>query len=91
LAVLKETQLDNNTVVVFCGDHGEMLGERGMWFKQSFYESSVRVPLMVSMPSRFAPARVSAHVSLVDLLPTFLDLAYAGTPLNLWDLWMVTV
>ena len=78
LAVLKETQLDDNTVVVFCGDHGEMLGERGMWFKQSFYESSVRVPLMVSMPSRFAPARVSAHVSLVDLLPTFLDLAYAG-------------
>jgi choline-sulfatase len=76
LEVLKETGLDDNTVVVFCGDHGEMLGERGMWFKQSFYESSVRVPMIVSMPQRFAPARVSAHVSLVDLLPTFMDLAY---------------
>ena len=76
LEVLKETGLDDNTVVVFCGDHGEMLGERGMWFKQSFYESSVRVPMIVSMPKRFAPARVSAHVSLVDLLPTFMDLAY---------------
>ena len=37
LEVLKETGLNDNTVVVFCGDHGEMLGERGMWFKQSFY------------------------------------------------------
>ena len=78
LEVLKETGLDDNTVVVFCGDHGEMLGERGMWFKQSFYESSVRVPMIVSMPQRFAPARVSAHVSLVDLLPTFMDLAYSN-------------
>lgn len=78
LEVLKETGLDDNTVVVFCGDHGEMLGERGMWFKQSFYESSVRVPLIVSMPQRYAPARVSAHVSLVDLLPTFMDLAYSN-------------
>jgi choline-sulfatase len=78
LDVLKETGLDDNTVVVFCGDHGEMLGERGMWFKQSFYESSVRVPLIVSMPKRFAPARVAAHVSLVDLLPTFMDLASNG-------------
>ena len=76
LDTLKATGLDENTVVVFCADHGEMLGERGMWFKQSFYESSVRVPLIVSGPERFIPARVSAHVSLVDLLPTFLDLAY---------------
>ena len=75
LEVLKETQLDENTVVVFCGDHGEMLGERGMWFKQSFFEDSVRVPLIVSMPKRYAPARVASHVSLVDLLPTFLEWA----------------
>ena len=80
LSVLNETGLDKNTVVVFCGDHGEMLGERGMWFKQCFFESSVRVPLVVSMPQRFAPARVSAHVSLVDLLPTFMDLACHGQP-----------
>ncbi len=78
LNVLEETGLQDNTVVVFCGDHGEMLGERGMWFKQCFFESSVRVPLIVSMPKRFAPARVSEHVSLLDLLPTFRDLAHAG-------------
>jgi len=80
LNVLEQTGLADDTLVVFSGDHGEMLGERGMWFKQSFYEWSVRVPLMVSLPARFKPARVRAHVSLVDLLPTFLDVATASKP-----------
>lgn len=78
LQALKDTGLDGNTLVVFCVDHGEMLGERGMWYKQSFYEWSARVPLIVSMPRRYAPRRVAAHVSLVDLLPTFLDVATDG-------------
>ena len=78
LSTLQETGLADDTVVVFAGDHGEMLGERGMWFKQCFFEWSARVPLMVSMPRRFEPERVAAHVSLVDLLPTFLDLAAEG-------------
>jgi choline-sulfatase len=80
LAALEETGLADDTLVVFAGDHGEMLGERGMWFKQCFFEWSVRVPLMVSLPRRFAPARVAAHVSLVDLLPTFMELALGGAP-----------
>jgi choline-sulfatase len=46
-----------------------------MWYKQTFFEWSVRVPLIVSMPQRFKPGRVAAHVSLVDLLPTFLDIS----------------
>lgn len=75
MRTLRETGLADDTVVVLAGDHGEMLGERGMWFKQCFFEWSARVPLMMSMPSRFEPSRVAAHVSLVDLLPTFLDLA----------------
>jgi choline-sulfatase len=78
LETLRATSLDRDTVVVFAVDHGEMLGERGMWFKQTFYEPSVRVPLVVSWPGRFAPRRSRAHVSLVDLLPTFLDIATAG-------------
>ncbi len=73
LKTLHETGLDQNTMVVFAGDHGEMLGERGMWFKQCFFEWSARVPMMFSLPTRFKPHRVKAHVSLVDLLPTFLD------------------
>ena len=63
-----------NTVVVFCADHGEMLGERGMWFKQSFFEWSARVPLTVSAPARYVPRRVSECVSLVDLLPTLVGI-----------------
>ncbi len=75
MKTLQDTGLADDTVVVFAVDHGEMLGERGMWFKQTFYEWSSRVPLIVSMPARFAPRRVAAHVSLVDLLPTFMDFA----------------
>ncbi len=75
MQTLKELGLDDNTLVVLAGDHGEMLGERGMWYKQTFFEWSVRVPLIVSMPQRFKPGRVAAHVSLVDLLPTFLDIS----------------
>lgn len=80
LAALRETGLDENTVVVLCGDHGEMLGERGMWFKQCFYEWSARVPLMISCPQRFKAGRSAAHVSLVDLLPTLMDFASDGRP-----------
>jgi choline-sulfatase len=80
LDVLGQTGLDRNTVVVLAVDHGEMLGERGMWFKQTFYEASVRVPLVVALPGQPQARRVAAHVSLVDLLPTFLDLATDGRP-----------
>jgi choline-sulfatase len=52
-----------------------MLGERGLWYKMSLFEGASRVPLVVASPGRFAPARVSASVSLVDLLPTLIDLA----------------
>jgi choline-sulfatase len=80
LQVLEQTGLADDTLVVFACDHGEMLGERGMWFKQCFFEWSARVPLMVSLPARFKPARVGAHVSLVDLLPTFMEVAQDGQP-----------
>ncbi len=67
-----------DTIVVFTADHGEMLGERGMWYKQCFFEPSVRVPLLVHAPGRHAPGRIPQPVSLVDLLPTFLDWAGAS-------------
>jgi choline-sulfatase len=52
-----------------------MLGERGLWFKMTFFEGGARVPLIASAPRRFAPRRVKASVSLVDILPTLVDLA----------------
>jgi choline-sulfatase len=75
LETLRETGLDRNTVVVFTTDHGDMLGERGLWYKRTFFEGASRIPLLVSWPDRFEPARVAANVSLVDLMPTFIDLA----------------
>ena len=75
MEALRATGLDENTIVVFLSDHGEMLGERGLWFKMNFFEGGARVPLVIAAPQRFAPRRVAASVSLVDLLPTLVDLA----------------
>ena len=75
LDVLEETGLARNTVVVLTSDHGDMLGERGMWFKKHFFEHAARVPLIVHAPWRFAAARRPENVSLVDLLPTLCELA----------------
>ncbi|OXY83579.1 choline-sulfatase [Oceanimonas doudoroffii] len=75
LSVLKETGLDQDTIIVFSGDHGDMLGERGLWYKMSWFEGSARVPMIVHAPVRFAPKRVSESVSTMDLLPTFAELA----------------
>ncbi len=78
MQALEETGFADDTVVVFTADHGDMLGERGLWFKMSFFEHSARVPLIVHAPRRFAPRRVAAAVSLVDLLPTFVEMARDG-------------
>jgi len=75
MKVLEDTGLRENTIVVFTSDHGEMLGERGMWYKHCFFEWASRVPLIVSDPGNLMPRRESKTVSHVDLLPTFLDFA----------------
>ena len=54
---------------------GEMMGEHGLWWKCTYYESSARVPLIVSWPRRFEPGRRTAITSLVDLTRTVIDLA----------------
>ncbi|ACV68202.1 choline-sulfatase [Desulfohalobium retbaense] len=75
MKALEDCGLRENTIVVFTADHGDMLGERGLWYKMSFHEWSARVPFIVSAPQRFQPGRVTTPVSLVDLLPTLLDLS----------------
>ncbi len=71
---LDEVGLSDTTTVMFVSDHGEMLGERGMWFKQCFWEWSARVPLIIAMPGARRDVRVSSTTSLVDLLPTIIDI-----------------
>jgi len=75
LQTLKDCRLDDDTIVVFTSDHGDMLGERGLWFKMSFFEGSSRVPLMIHAPERFNPRAVSSPASTLDLLPTLMDIA----------------
>ncbi|NAZ37094.1 choline-sulfatase [Rubellimicrobium sp. CFH 75288] len=61
-------------VVVVLSDHGDMLGERGLWFKMHFFEHSAGVPLMLAAPE-LRPGRVETPVSTLDLCPTLCDLA----------------
>jgi choline-sulfatase len=76
LRALADSGLRERTTVLFCADHGEMLGERGLWYKMSFYEPSARVPLIVADPSGRVPSRrVTEPVSLLDVAPTLLELA----------------
>lgn len=72
---LEETGLAEETIVMVIADHGEMLGERDLWYKMSFFENAVRIPFIVHNPKRFAAHRVSANVSLVDVLPTLVEIA----------------
>ena len=78
LRTLREAQLEANTLVMVLADHGDMLGERGLWYKMSFFEPACRIPLIVHAPGRFAPRRVAAHASLLDLLPTLAELGNDG-------------
>jgi choline-sulfatase len=85
LDALEKTGASDSTVIVFTADHGEMLGERGMWYKFNPYEQSIKVPLIISAPGAKAGQRVSANCGLVDLLPTLIDLATNGQPPELVD------
>jgi choline-sulfatase len=73
---LRNLGLYENTVIVFTSDHGEMLGEHGMWFKRTYFENCAKVPLIISWPEEIAFSRnIPQIVSLVDLFPTFYELA----------------
>ena len=80
LAALDAAGLGEDTIVIFTADHGDMLGERGLWYKMTFFEWAARVPLIFSAPGRAAPRRVACNVSLVDLFPTLIDLAGGDGP-----------
>lgn len=73
LEVLDATGQTENTVIVFVSDHGDMLGEKGLWFKMSFFEGSSRVPLMIAAPG-LEPRRIDTPVSTLDVTPTLADL-----------------
>ena len=74
---------DNNTIVIFCSDHGEMLGDHYAWAKSLPYEGAARIPLLIRAPERFGikPATVvDAPVGLEDIMPTVLEMAGVSIP-----------
>lgn len=75
LTALERANLSENTIIIFTADHGEMMGERGMWYKQHFFEWASRIPLIIHAPDKFKAGRIPQNCSLVDIMPTLLELA----------------
>jgi choline-sulfatase len=82
LEVLDRTGATDNTFVFVVSDHGEMLGERGSWFKFQPFEWSVRVPMIAAGPGLKKGLVETRGVSLMDLHPTFNDLVSEGNPVT---------
>ena len=76
LDLIERTGQKENTIIIFTSDHGEMLGDHGIYLKGPyFYDEGVRVPLIVCGPGVFRGRRVPALVEAMDLAPTILDMA----------------
>ena len=82
LAALEHAGQDlDDWIIVYTSDHGEMLGEHGIWEKQKFFEASARVPLIIRWPGSFAGGRVvEENVNLCDLFATLCELCHIPTP-----------
>lgn len=85
LQALKHVGQDlDEWIIIYTSDHGEMLGEHGIWEKQKFYEASARVPLIIRWPKRFGGGRVvHENVNLCDLFATLCELCNIPTPPDL--------
>lgn len=85
LQTLESSQVAENTVVIYTADHGENMGEHGLWWKNCMYENAAAVPLIVSWPARWRGGqRRTGACSLVDVVKTIAELAGAETPGD-WD------
>ena len=77
-AALAETGLEEEVMVIYSSDHGEQLGDRGLWWKQTMYDQSAKVPLVMSMPGSLPKGERRAQVvNLIDLVPTLIEVAGA--------------
>ncbi len=81
LDALDNLGLRDNTLIIHTADHGEGLGMHHMWMKYTFFEESVRIPLLASFPGVVPQGRTSeALIELIDLYPTWMDLLGYETP-----------
>ncbi len=74
IKTLKENDLFENTLIIYTSDHGEQIGERNLWWKQTFYEESVKVPLIMSWKGVFPEnIRNDEILNLIDLTATIVE------------------
>lgn len=91
LDALEAHGLHENTLIIYTSDHGDQLGERGLWWKQTFYEESAGIPMIMSHPTLLPHGeRRSQVVNLIDLAPTMISVAGAdplpfGQSRSLWS------
>ena len=75
LEILESTSLKENTLVIFCSDHGDLLGEHSLFAKDAtFHESEIKIPMMIRFPNgTHAGKQINHLASSIDLVPTLLD------------------
>src|SRR5262249_32699669 len=78
LAALEESGFSGSTRVIYTSDHGEMLGEHGLWWKSTMFESAVTVPLVVAGANVPVDRIVRTNAMLVDVYPTLLEMVGAA-------------
>ncbi len=82
LQALEATGQADDTILIFTSDHGDMMGGHGMVWKSTsaFYEEVVRIPLLIRYPRKIRPGRSDVAASLVDMMPTILELMGRAIP-----------
>jgi choline-sulfatase len=81
LQALSQSAAAENTVVIYTADHGENMGEHGMWWKNCMFEHAARIPLIVSWPKRWTGGqRRSQACSLVDVVKLIADIGGSRVP-----------
>ena len=83
LNTLEECGLNNNTIVVFTSDHGDMMGSHCLLAKCVMFEEAIRVPFLIRLPGQKQGKRVNGPVSQIDIVPTLLDLLSQPIPEHL--------
>ena len=85
IETIRKSPLYENTIIIYMSDHGENMGEHGMWWKNTLYDTGSRVPLIISYPKKWKGGQVRHEATgTVDLVQTIAEMAGAKTPAD-WD------